>query len=391
MRKKVLIYNVADYTSTSTTRYYMHVLDEIGVDYKVILNRESDDDIVADYYVPVLWYKRKDSVDLMSEIVIRENPDYILGLEEPTLPIVAETNDKFGLPGYTTKVTNVVCSKDKWGKFCRRVGIGIPDHKIITTLRELEVDYDFILKPDWGNGSTHVIKSTTRTINEDIFDYDQDFLGSLLCQKLLSVDGFICITFFCNDTDVYFTSLSNRLVDENGIPILDITGETEQTKKYFDIGKKYIRKAVKALGAKNVQGISEMLVENGKVYWTDPNFRSGTFSCLSLYKEHGVDHAKESIRSFLDPDYEPFLDWSTNKHVSWMAIDNSHNWSGLSNETPKTVAPNIKLIDNYYWSGGSFHPEHEVTSQPKILMVSGISPKDNDRILNSYRLRKWRL
>ena len=106
MRKKVLIYNVSHPTNSSTTRHYMHVLDEIGVDYKVILNRESDDDIVADYYVPVLWYKRKDSVDLMSEIVIRENPDYILGLEEPTLPIVAETNDKFGLPGYTTKAVS---------------------------------------------------------------------------------------------------------------------------------------------------------------------------------------------------------------------------------------------------------------------------------------------
>ena len=58
MRKKVLIYNVADPTSSSTTRHYMQVCDEIGVDYKVILNRESDD-IKADYYVPVLWYKRK--------------------------------------------------------------------------------------------------------------------------------------------------------------------------------------------------------------------------------------------------------------------------------------------------------------------------------------------
>ena len=157
MRKKVLIYNVSHPTNSSTTRHYMHVLDDIGVDYKVILNKESDD-IVADYYVPVLWYKRKKSIELMSEIVIRENPDYILGLEEPVLPIVAEINEKFGLPGYTTRITNVTCSKDEWAKFCRRVGIGIPDHKIITTLRELEVDYDFILKPDWGTGSTHIIK-----------------------------------------------------------------------------------------------------------------------------------------------------------------------------------------------------------------------------------------
>ena len=380
MRKKVLIYNVADYTSSSTTRHYMHVLDDIGVDYKVILNRESDD-IVADYYVPVLWYKRRASVGLLSEIVIRENPDYILGLEEPVLPIVAEINEKFGLPGYTTKITDVVCSKDEWGKFCGRVGIGIPDHKIITSIRDLEVDYDFIIKPDWGNGGAHVFKSTTRSIDNNIFDYDQDFLGNLLCQKLLSDDSIhLNHTFFCNDKEVYFTSVSTRLVNKHGIGIRDMSGETEHTKKYFDVGKRYIRKAIRALKATNIQGTTEMMVENGKVYWFDPNFRTPVFSHLMMIKENGIDHAKESMKSFLDPNYTPKLEWNE-KSVSRVAIRNSYKWNGLSNENPKILAPNIKLIDNH---GGNWFHEHIVGMQPKQLIASGSSLKDSDGLIEFY-------
>ena len=380
MRKKVLIYNVADPTSSSTTRHYMQVCDEIGVDYKVILNRESDD-IKADYYVPVLWYKRKTSVELMSEIVIRENPDYILGLEEPTLPIVAEINEKFGLPGYTTRITDVVCSKDEWGKFCRRIGIGIPDHKIITSLRELEVDYDFILKPDWGNGSQQVIKSTTGVIDNNVFDYDQDFLGSLLCQKLLSSDSIhLSINFFCNDKEVYFTRLSHLVTNEHGIVIRIIAGETEDTKKYFDIGKRYIYKAIRALKATNVQGLTEMMVENGKVYWIDPNFRSGQFSGQMMIKEYSINHVKEAIKSFLDSNYTPQLE-RDEKYVSMAALKNSYKWSGLSNENPKWLAPNIKLIDNH---GGKWFPEHDVSMQPKILLASGVSLTDSNRLIDSY-------
>ena len=380
MRKKVLIYNVSHPTNSSTTRHYMHVLDDIGVDYKVILNKESDD-IVADYYVPVLWYKRKKSIELMSEIVIRENPDYILGLEEPVLPIVAEINEKFGLPGYTTRITNVTCSKDEWAKFCRRVGIGIPDHKIITTLRELEVDYDFILKPDWGNGSTHIIKSTTGIIDDSIFDYDQDFLGSLLCQKLLSSDSIhLSINFFCNDKEVYFTNLGARLVNKHGIGIRTMSGETEHNKKYFDVGKEYIRKALRALKATNVQGAGEMMVENGKVYWFDPNFRTSPFSHLMLIKEHGIDHAKESMKSFLDSNYTPKIEFNE-RYVSSVAIDSSYKWSGLSNETSKILAPNIKLVDSH---NGKWIDGHTLGMQPKRLLTSGSSLEDSERLLDSY-------
>ena len=392
MRKKVLIYNVSHPTSSSTTRHYMQVCDEIGVDYKVILNRESDD-IKADYYVPVLWYKRKTSVELMSEIVIRENPDYILGLEEPVLPIIAEINEKFGLPGYTTRITNVTCSKDEWAKFCRRVGIDIPDHKIVTSMRDLEVDYDFIIKPDWGNGGTHVIKSTTAVIDERIFDYDQDFLGSLLCQKLLFEDlsivevgntpgtrWQICSDFFCNDKEVYFSGDLLRLVNEDGTSIRIISGETEHTKKYFDIGKKYIRKAIRALKATNIQGCSEMIVENGKVYYTDPNFRSTPYSHLMMLKENGIDRAKEAMKSFLDPNYIPKLK-GNDRYVSMTAIKNSYKWSGLSNESPKILAPNIKLVDN---NDGKWDYGLLTTLQPKLLITSSSSLKDSDRLLDSY-------
>ena len=391
MRKKVLIYNVADFTSSSTTRHYMQVCDEIGVEYKVILNRESDD-IKADYYVPVLWYKRKKSVELMSEIVIRENPDYILGLEEPVLPIIAEINEKFGLPGYTTRITNVTCSKDEWAKFCRRVGIDIPDHKIVTSMRDLEVDYDFIIKPDWGNGGAHIIKSTTAVIDERIFDYDQDFLGSLLCQKLLVEDlsivgteGIparwqISLNFFCNYKEVYFTSSTSRLVNKHGIGIRNLSGETEYTKKYFDIGKRYIRKAIRELKATNVQGTTEMLVENGKVYWIDPNFRTPQFSHLMMLKENGIDHAKESMKSFLDSDYTPKIELNE-RYVSMAAVKDSHKWSGLTNDNPIILAPNIKLIDNH---GGNWFHGQTTTMQPKILIVSGSTPADSESLMKSY-------
>ena len=380
MRKKVLIYNVAHYSCSSTTRHHMHMCDEIGVDYKVILNRESDD-IVADYYVPVLWYKRKKSIELMSEIVIRENPDFILGLEEPVLPIVAETNERFGLSGYTTRITDVICSKDKWSKFCRSIGIDVPDHKIITTLRELEVDYDFILKPDWGNGSTHIIKSTTGIIDDSIFDYDQDFLGSLLCQKLLSSDSIhLSINFFCNDKEVYFTNLGARLVNKHGIGIRTMSGETEHNKKYFDVGKEYIRKALRALKATNVQGAGEMMVENGKVYWFAPNFRTSPFSHLMLIKEHGIDHAKESMKSFLDSDYTPKIELNE-RYVSMAAVKDSHKWSGLTNDNPIILAPNIKLIDNH---GGNWFHGQTTTMQPKILIVSGSTPADSESLMKSY-------
>ena len=391
MRKKVLIYNVADFTSSSTTRHYMQVCDKIGVEYKVILNRESDD-IKADYYVPVLWYKRKKSVELMSEIVIRENPDYILGLEEPVLPIVATINNKFGLPGYTTRLTDVICSKNEWGKFCRRVGIDIPDHKIVTSMRDLEVDYDFIIKPDWGNGGAHIIKSTTAVIDERIFDYDQDFLGSLLCQKLLVEDlsivgteGIparwqISLNFFCNYKEVYFTSSTSRLVNKHGIGIRNLSGETEYTKKYFDIGKRYIRKAIRELKATNVQGTTEMLVENGKVYWIDPNFRTPQFSHLMMLKENGIDHAKESMKSFLDSDYTPKIELNE-RYVSMAAVKDSHKWSGLTNDNPIILAPNIKLIDNH---GGNWFHGQTTTMQPKILIVSGSTPADSESLMKSY-------
>ena len=391
MRKKVLIYNVADFTSASTTRHYMQVCDKIGVEYKVILNRESDD-IKADYYVPVLWYKRKKSVELMSEIVIREKPDYILGLEEPVLPIVATINNKFGLPGYTTRLTDVICSKNEWGKFCRRVGIDIPDHKIVTSMRDLEVDYDFIIKPDWGNGGAHIIKSTTAVIDERIFDYDQDFLGSLLCQKLLVEDlsivgteGIparwqISLNFFCNYKEVYFTSSTSRLVNKHGIGIRNLSGETEYTKKYFDIGKRYIRKAIRELKATNVQGTTEMLVENGKVYWIDPNFRTPQFSHLMMLKENGIDHAKESMKSFLDSDYTPKIELNE-RYVSMAAVKDSHKWSGLTNDNPIILAPNIKLIDNH---GGNWFHGQTTTMQPKILIVSGSTPADSESLMKSY-------
>ena len=391
MRKKVLIYNVADFTSSSTTRHYMQVCDKIGVEYKVILNRESDD-IKADYYVPVLWYKRKKSVELMSEIVIREKPDYILGLEEPVLPIVATINNKFGLPGYTTRLTDVICSKNEWGKFCRRVGIDIPDHKIVTSMRDLEVDYDFIIKPDWGNGGAHIIKSTTAVIDERIFDYDQDFLGSLLCQKLLVEDlsivgteGIparwqISLNFFCNYKEVYFTSSTSRLVNKHGIGIRNLSGETEYTKKYFDIGKRYIRKAIRELKATNVQGTTEMLVENGKVYWIDPNFRTPQFSHLMMLKENGIDHAKESMKSFLDSDYTPKIELNE-RYVSMAAVKDSHKWSGLTNDNPIILAPNIKLIDNH---GGNWFHGQTTTMQPKILIVSGSTPADSESLMKSY-------
>ena len=391
MRKKVLIYNVADFTSSSTTRHYMQVCDKIGVEYKVILNRESDD-IKADYYVPVLWYKRKKSVELMSEIVIREKPDYILGLEEPVLPIVATINNKFGLPGYTTRLTDVICSKNEWGKFCRRVGIDIPDHKIVTSMRDLEVDYDFIIKPDWGNGGAHIIKSTTAVIDERIFDYDQDFLGSLLCQKLLVEDlsivgteGIparwqISLNFFCNYKEVYFTSSTSRLVNKHGIGIRNLSGETEYTKKYFDIGKRYIRKAIRELKATNVQGTTEMLVENGKVYWIDPNFRTPQFSHLMMLKENGIDHAKESMKSFLDSDYTPKIELNE-RYVSMAAVKDSHKWSGLTNANPIILAPNIKLIDNH---GGNWFHGQTTTMQPKILIVSGSTPADSESLMKSY-------
>jgi len=394
MRKKVLIYNVADPTSSSTTKHYMQVCDEIGVDYKVILNRESDD-IKADYYVPVLWYKRKASVELMSEIVIRENPDYILGLEEPVLPIVAIINNKFGLPGYTTRLTDVICSKDEWGKFCRRVGIGIPDHKIITSMRDLEdVNYDFIIKPDWGNGGAHIIKSTTGLIDDRIFDYDRDFYGDLVCQKLLfedlSIVGVettparwqIALDFFCNYKEVYFSSVNSRMVNKHGIGIRNLSGETEHTKKYFDIGKKYIRKAIRELKATNVMGTTEMIIENGKVYWIDANFRTAQFSHLMFLKEENIEHAKESIKSFLDPNYIPKLD--ERRYVSVRPVENSYKWSGLSNENPKIIAPDVKLIDHH---GGKYLHSNTcgTTLQPKILMTSGTSLKDSDRLLDSYK------
>ena len=381
MRKKVLIYNVAHYSCSSTTRHHMHMCDEIGVDYKVILNRESDD-IVADYYVPVLWYKRKKSIELMSEIVIRENPDFILGLEEPVLPIVAETNERFGLSGYTTRITDVICSKDKWSKFCRSIGIDVPDHKIITTLRELEVDYDFILKPDWGNGSAHIIKSTTRTIDNSIFDYDKDFLGSLLCQKLLSRNSIqLDISFFCNEKEVYFTAVRSRTMDEHGIAISDATGETPHTKKYFDIGKEYIRRVIRALGIKNIQGNPEMIVENGIVYFIDPNFRSGPFYEFMLQEELGVKGAREALKSFLDPNYVPQeIEWD-GRYLSSAAVKGSHKWSGLTNDNSIILAPNVKMIDNWTgkWSFGI-----DVCSQPKILMVSGSTPADSESLMKSY-------
>ena len=213
-----------------------------------------------------------------------------------------------------------------------------------------------------------------------------------MCQKLLVEDlsivrteGIparwqISLNFFCNYKEVYFTSSTSRLVNKHGIGIRNLSGETEYTKKYFDIGKRYIRKAIRELKATNVQGTTEMLVENGKVYWIDPNFRTPQFSHLMMLKENGIDHAKESMKSFLDSDYTPKIELNE-RYVSMAAVKDSHKWSGHTNDNPIILAPNIKLIDNH---GGNWFHGQTTTMQPKILIVSGSTPADSESLMKSY-------
>ena len=123
-----------------------------------------------------------------------------------------------------------------------------------------------------------------------------------------------------------------------------------------------------------------MIVENGKIYYTDPNFRSTPYSHLMMLKENGIDRAKEAMKSFLDPNYIPKLK-GNDRYVSMTAIKNSYKWSGLSNESPKILAPNIKLVDN---NDGKWDYGQITTLQPKLLITSNSSLKDSDRLLGSY-------
>ena len=65
-------------------------------------------------------------------------------------------------------------------------------------------------------------------------------------------------------------------------------------------------------------------------------------------------------------------------------VENSYKWSGLSNENPKIIATDVKLIDHH---GGKYLHSNTcgTTLQPKILMTSGTSLKDSDRLLDSYK------
>ena len=170
------------------------------------------------------------------------------------------------------------------------------------------------------------------------------------------------------------------MVNKHGSGIRNLSGEIEYTKKYFDIGKRYIRKAIRELKATNVMGTTEMIIENGKVYWIDANFRTAQFSHLMFLKEENIEHAKESIKSFLDPNYIPKLK-GNDRYISMTAIKNSYKWSGLSNESPKILDPNVKLIDSY--NGKWFHGQI-TTMQPKLLITSSSSLKDSERLLDSY-------
>jgi hypothetical protein len=258
--------------------------------------------------VPVLSYKFDESVKKLSKIVKNENTKYIIGLFEPTLPIIAEVNKQFGLPGHTTESANVSCNKDAWYNFCIINNINIPEQFTLTSMEQLQaLNYDYIVKPSSGSGGSEHIRKSTDSINESIFDYNKAFLGELICQRLLTIEDHFFINFFCCNQGIYYPQICKVDTYTNGEPY---RYTSEYNNKYVTVGKELIARAMKSLNVSNIHGSAEMIVEDGKVYWHDANFRQGGYKEMICASLEGIEYQKESINAFLDSQYVPTIKWN---------------------------------------------------------------------------------
>ena len=294
----VLIYNLSHPTCIPKGTQWTKILTNLGISNRMITNND----------VPVLSYKFDTSVKKLSKIVENENTKYIIGLFEPTLPIIAEVNKQFGLPGHITESAKVSCNKNNWYDFCIDNNINIPEQFTLTSLEQLRgLDYKHIVKTNLGAGGSDHIRKSTDGIDENIFEYDKDFLGELICQRLLDIEDHFFINFFCCNQGIYYPQICKVDTYANGEPY---RYTSEYDNKYVTVGKELIVRAMKSLNVSNIHGSAEMIVEDGKVYWHDANFRQGGYKEMICASLEGIEYQKESIKAFLNPQYVPTIKWN---------------------------------------------------------------------------------
>lgn len=271
---------------------------ELGI-YTVIANwysvEEAPAKLVADKHYEVDF----SDMSNMLKIIKDEGIDGIFtAFTDSHLEVYQKICYAAGLPCFTTETLwEIMVNKAIFKKYCCMSGLPVVDEYSLDDIKRGDCDIRFpvIIKPVDNSGSRGISICKERETLMAAVDRALEFsqVKDVVIERYLRAD-YALADFIISDGKAYFCASSDKPVNDDNKDYVNLPGGYMYPSKYDEIIKSRLTEAVQnfvnLIGYKNGILCLELIVEDGKIYVIEPQFRyGGKFQDVFIRKETGVD------------------------------------------------------------------------------------------------------